>query len=43
MVRQEYQLFPTRDIDGQRILGSYWFQSTPGHLTKSGSLKCYHT
>ena len=30
-VRQRYQLFPSSDIDDQRILGSDWPKGTPGH------------
>ena len=42
MARQRYQLFPSRDIDDQKILESKWSTSTPSkHSTKSGGLKCY--
>ena len=28
---QRYQLFPSRDLDDQKILESDWPQGTPGH------------
>ena len=31
MVRQRYPLIPSRDIDGQRVLQSYWMRGATGH------------
>ena len=34
MVRQKYQLIPSKDIDDQRILKSDWPKGTPGHINQ---------
>ena len=31
LARQRYQLIPSRNTDGQKILESDWTRGTPGH------------